>query len=556
MAFTIDTLTIKKAATDKAVDSSAQAIESVQTAAANNPIILDFDETLFLRNSTAEYLNAISPRPLGAAYLLIATVMQPWRWLPARWADEGTSKDWVLAALATCLFPWTLLVWQAKAKHVAETNWNGQLIAAIAQNPNAKVTVVTSGFSWIINPLLKHLPSEIAPKVANEAIACRFWQGLADRSKGNLDRTTESLGQQAVACAVLVTANDQQNAALLSAVKTPCPVQWPEAEYVPAMADVYVPLVYSERVKNPGKSHIIKRVIAGHWIFLVIAFSFLSRHFLLNAIGLLLLTLSYWCVYEIGYWENDLVGEKYESKPVLSETFKRYKNKLRLDTIAPWGWAVGLAMPALVLLEASNLEQTASVAIKLAIHHWQVLVFNSTIWICFLIAVRATFWMYNQFNEEARIWIYPFLQTQKLFGFAMLISINAVGVVLLLALAVSRWLHYTIYRCGGDRDQFPLNTCCLVLYVLGFSGTLLSNLDPVELFTWQAGTAFLYCLTRGIKGFHSAPSSISLVSQRSIPSAIVPHTDTETQSASVLAVSTFKSAVPELGEQEFGQAAE
>ncbi len=517
MAFTVDILTITKAATDKAVDSSARAIESVQTAAAEDPVILDFDETLFLRNSTAEYLNAITPRPLGAAYLLAATAIQPWRWLPARWADKDISMEWVLAALATLLFPWTPLVWRAKAKHLAQANWNEQLMAAIAQNPEAKVVVATSGFSWIVNPLLRHLPSEVAPKVSAEAIACRFWQGLADCANGSLARVTRALGQQEVARAVLVTANDKQNAALLSAVKTPCSVQWPAAEYVPAMVDVYVPLVYSERVKNPDKSHIMKRVIAGHWVFLVIAFSFLSDHFLLNAIGLLLLTLSYWCVYEVGYWENDVIGEKYESKPILSKTFDRYKDKLRLDTPAPWCWAVGLALPALVLLKASNLEQTALAAIQTAASHWQTLAFDGAIWICFLIAVRATFWMYNQFNEEARIWIYPFLQTQKLFGFAMLVSTNAIGVVLLLSLVVSRWLHYTIYRCGGDRDRFPLNACCLVLYVLGFSATLLSGLNPMELITWQSGAAFLYCLIRGIKGFRSVPSSISLVNQQSIP---------------------------------------
>jgi len=542
MAFTVNILTPKKAATDKAVDSSTRAIESVQTAAAENPIILDFDETLFLRNSTAEYLNAISPRPLGAAYLLAATVIQPWQWLPGRRANEDSPMDWVLVVLATLLFPWTPLVWRAKAKHIAQANWNEQLLAAIAQNPNAKVVIATSGFSWIVNPLLKHLPSEVADKIEGKAIACRFWQGLTDRAKGTLARLSEKLDQQTIARAIVITADPQQSAALLSAAKTTYWVQWPEAECVPPMADVYAPLVYSERVKNPGKSHVMKRVIAGHWAFLVIAFSFLSSHFLLNAMGLLLLTISYWCVYEIGYWENDIIGAKYESKPVLSKAFTQYKDKLRLDTAAPWGWAVGLAVPALILLEASKLEQTALAAIETAAHSWRILAFNGIIWVCFLIAVRATFWMYNQFNEEARIWIYPFLQTQKLFGFAMLISTNAVGVVLLLSLAVSRWLHYTIYRCGGDRDQFPLNACCLVLYVLGFSTTMLSSVDPAVLLTWQAGAAFVYCLFRGIKGFHSVPVPISLVSQRSVaPTAS--GAETETQSLPKIARSAIKHTV-------------
>ena len=543
MAFTVDILTIHQAAADKAVDSSARTIESVQTAA-DNSIILNFDQTLFLRNSTAEYLESIQPRPLGAAYLLAATVIQPWRWLPARWfsgdiINKEIAMDWILVVLATLLFPWTPFVWRRRAQQLAHQYWNQPLVDAIAKNPNAKVVVFSNGFDWIVNPLLAHLPDAIAHKVEGSAIACGFWHGLADRIEGSLARVSAVLGKKAVSQAVAVT-DSAQDTALLSAVKTACLFQWPSAMDIPPLSDVYVPLAYSERVKNPGKSHIMKRVIAGHWAFLVIAFSFLSEHFLLNAAGLLLLTISYWCVYEIGYWENDVIGKEYESKPMLSDTFEDYQDKLRLDTFAPWGWAVALAAPALVLLEASNLESSALSAIDIAVDSWQALALKSTIWICFLIAVRATFWMYNQFNEEARIWIYPFLQTQKLFGFAMLVSTNGIGAVLLLSLAVSRWLHYTIYRCGGDRDHFPLNTCCLVLYILGFSAATLSSIHPSVLFTWQAGAAFVYCLVRGIKGFQNVPTSFDLVTQQSVSSAAEHSVDTEATPSARIAVSRFK----------------
>lgn len=514
MAFTADILTIKEASeeasTDRTVNASARALEAVQTAAAENTIILDFDKTLFLRDSTAEYLNTVSPRPLGALYLLAIGVLCPWRWF-SRWIDEEAAAMSISAFLLTLLCPWTLLVWQVRAKQIAQSYWNQELIAAIAQNPSAKVVIFTSGISWIVNPLLKHLPDEVAGKIKRPVISC-LWQALSNSAASKLQRVQKALDSRTLANAVLITA-DRQNTALLADVKIPLLVHWPKFEQVPAMSNVYVPLVYSERVKNPGKSHIMKRVIAGHWAFLAIAFSFLSDHFFLNAFSLLLLTLSYWCVYEIGYWENDVVGDKYESKPKLSETFELYKDKLRLDTSAPWYWAVGLAVPALVLLKASYLNEPVLAAVKDAANSWQTIAANGAIWIAFLVAVRATFWMYNQFNEEARIWIYPFLQTQKLFGFAMLASTNVVGAILLLSLVVSRWLHYTIYRCGGDRDRFPLNTCCLVLYILGFSAALLSEQNPLLLLSWQAGAAFLYCLVRGIKGFHSAPSSIRLVRQ-------------------------------------------
>lgn len=538
MAFTVDILTIQEAATDEAVESRARAIESIQTAAAENPIILDFDKTLFLRNSTAEYLNSISPRPLGAAYLLAINAFQPWKWFN-RWIEEEASKDWLIVVVATLLFPWTLLIWRARAKQAASAHWNLSLTGAIAQNPAAKVFVASNGFSWIINPLLKHLPDEVKTRIEQQSIACRFWQGLSDARKSKLQRIARVLDKETIARATLVTPKSADSESAPS-VKTFCLARWPEAVDVPPMLDVYVPLVYSERVKNPGKSHIMKRVVAGHWAFLVLAFSFLSPHFLLNAAGLALLALSYWCVYEIGYWHNDIIGQEYENRPMLSDTFELYKDKLRLDTGAPWGWAVGLTIPAMVLIEASKIEQPVLAAIETAGNHWQTLALNSTIWICFLLAVHATFWIYNQFNEETRIWIYPFLQTQKLFGFTMIMSTNAIGAVLLLSLAVSRWLHYTIYRCGGDRDRFPLNTCCLVLFVLGFFATTLSSLEPTVLLTWQAGVAFVYCLVRGVRGFHREPNSISLVSQHSVSPVEPSVSDSSHQTTTRIALSAFK----------------
>ena len=534
MAFTVDILTIKEAATHKAVNTSARTIEAVQTAAADTTIILDFDETLFLRNSTAEYLNMLGPRPLGAAYLLAIEVIRPWRWLN-RWTAKDISADWFTVVLATLLFPWTWLVWRAKAKSMAAAYWNQDLMAAIAQNPNANV-VVTGGFSWIVNPLLQHLPDGVTRKIARGPVSTRFWQCFTDSVDSKLQKFTHTLGKSALSRAVFVTADSED--ALLKKVKQSYAIRWPKAKHRPAMSDVYVPLVYSERIKNPNKSHIMKRVIAGHWAFLAIAFSFLSTHFVMSAAALLLLTLSYWCVYEIGYWENDVIGREHESKPKLSDAFKAYDNELKLDNGMPWCWAIGLAAPALVLLEASALALPALDAIEVAASDWQMLVLKGALWICFLVAVRVTFWAYNQFNEEARIWIYPFLQTQKLFGFALLASTNAIGSILLLSLVVSRWLHYTIYRCGGDRDRFPLNTCCFVLYVLGFSAAAISGLDPAVLFSWQAGAAFFYCLVRGIKGFNNSPSPIYLVRDKSVPPTAA--TEVERESEPQITLGTYK----------------
>lgn len=219
------------------ISSPMQAVEAIQLAV-DNLIILDFDETLFLRNSTEAYLDAIYPRPLGAVYLLAAKLIRPWRWLPAHLKADTLSKDWLLVLGATLLFPWTLLVWQFKAKQLAQAYWNQPLVEAIARNPKARIVVATLGFDCVVNPLLKHLPSAIALKVEHDAITCRFWHGAADRAKGKLKMVSAVVGETALAEAVVVT-DSLTDAPLLTAAKTPCLVVWPEAKYVPAMAEFF-----------------------------------------------------------------------------------------------------------------------------------------------------------------------------------------------------------------------------------------------------------------------------------------------------------------------------
>ena len=170
-------MSIEQKTTLKAIESPAQAVEAVQSAN-EEFIILDLDETLFLRNSTEAYLDAIYPRSLGFFYLLIMKILRPWRWLPAHLREPKLSKDWCFVTVATLLFPWTILVWRWKAKRLAQSYWNQDLVEAIARNPNAKVVVATLGFSWIVNPLLKHLPAEVLP------LRLRGWRSPVVFGKG------------------------------------------------------------------------------------------------------------------------------------------------------------------------------------------------------------------------------------------------------------------------------------------------------------------------------------------------------------------------------------
>ncbi len=490
------------------------ALAAVSKATSQDLIVVDFDETLFLRNSTEEYLNSVYPRPAGAIFMLVIKALKPWRLLPKSLRDDKLAKDWCLVVAVTLMFPWTLLLWRYRARSTAKAYWNYDLVQAINANPQAEVVVATLGFDGIVNPLLEHLPVVLSTQARQNVISCRFWQGPKDRAKGKLAMLQAAIGEQAVADAIAIT-DAAHDAPLLAAVKTPCLVVWPDAKYMPAMSDVYLPLFYSEKVKNPNKAHFVKRVLMGHWAFLTIALSFLSPHPVANAIALLALVISYWCIYEIGYQENDIIGEKYEKKPILSENYRRYKDRLNLNSPAPWYWATAIALPALVLIEMAKLSLPLPEAFTQVMQQGpQLLIYDMALWLAFLVSVRLAFWLYNQFNEEARIWIYPYLQVQKLFGFTLLVGINAVGTELLLALCISRWMHYAIYRCGGDRWRFQLNFSCLIIFVMMFATDVISSANPAEFVTWQAAIAIGYCTLRALKPIRELTPRINLVGWR------------------------------------------
>lgn len=282
------------------------------------------------------------------------------------------------------------------------------------------------------------------------------------------------------------------------------------------MTHLYLPLLYSERVKHPGQHHFLKRIVSGHWLFSVIVWSLPSPHPVLNAISLLLLVLSYWCVYEVGYQENDTVGEKYEKNPNLSANYEQYKSQINLHTPWPWVWAIALAVPGCTLFTLSELDGSVTLtAGKLGGATTASLCTSvaqcGLVWVLYLIAIRTTFWVYNQFSEETRIWIYPFLQIQRRFAFALLAPMSLVGVILMMSFVISRWIQYTIYRCGGDRKSFPVNVSCLLLFVLLFAAIALSLEDSTQLINQQALVALVYCACRSVRKISQLGATVSLV---------------------------------------------
>ncbi len=424
------------------VSSVVQAIESAPD---TTSILIDFDQTLFLRNSTEEYLRSLYPRASGALLLIGLEQLKPWYWLPGKLRGES-SRDWLRVVIATLLFPWTLLLWPWRAKALAQNYSNQDLVAAIAAKPDQPAIVVTNGFAFIIKPILRSMALPDLP-----LIALRFWQGGRDRSRGKLALAEANLGSEVLDGAMLIT-DSYEDAPLLGRVAQPYLMRWPQAHYVPALQDAYIPFFYSKRVKHPNQKFLRRVILEDELISLLVTLSWVSPQPFWHGVGLTFLVLSFWCIYEVGYMENDLVAELYEANPTLSPTYQQYKHKINFQE--PWLWAILLALPGVILFTQDSFLRSNQ-PINLDYSFWQTTATSFALWLGVLLSVRLTFYLYNYLDGQARIWIYPLLQIHKYFGFLLITVVNSVALLYFCSRVIARWMFYFIYRNGGDTKNFP-----------------------------------------------------------------------------------------------------
>lgn len=433
--------------TQKPVDFKAptEVTEFLETLSDPTDVVVDFDETLLLRNSTEAYLDSLQPRLLGTLFLLLLEKLRLWWWLPKPLRSRESS-DWIRIVLATLFFPWTLFIWRRQAKQYVQRQTNWPLLHSLQNNPQARVVVATRGFECIVGPLLAHMPLDV-----EALIGCRFLKGGSDRQLGKEEMLTRHFSDSAIRQAAVIT-DSRDDTSLLAIVKYPFLVQWPGAKYIRAMSGAYLPFFYLEKVKKPGQKFLVRVVLKDHLLALLLACTWLSSMPLLHGLGMALLAFSFWGIYEIGYFENDLVAEKYEAKPVLSETYHLYKD--RMSIFLPWFVSLFLAVPGVALLQLGNAltwETALDWQAYSQVWQWQPFCIGMGLWTAMLIMTRLLFSLYNYLDEQTRIWLYPLLQFAKYAGFIMLTPISLVGIALLMAQVFVEWIPYMVYRCGGNR---------------------------------------------------------------------------------------------------------
>ncbi len=441
-------------------------------------VLVDLDETLYLRNSTEDFIGSAWPNPLAFILCKILEVARPWRLT----GGMPTRDVWRVAVILLFM-PWSLAVWRRAARQLGRDAANESLVATLNSCRQPKA-IVTLGFGPIVAPLVA------AMGLTDTSLIAMRIGSFRDRCAGKRARVAKALGEDRVRDALVVT-DSLDDRDLLEACQRPLRVIWPQARFHEAFQDVYVPGLYISRVKRPNLRFIYRSIISDEFSVWVLASLMFATQPLLHIAGLALLSLSFWAIYECGYVDNDRIGARYEKDPKLSAEF--FKRPIRFPTVLPWIWAAGSSVAALWLLR----WPTAPAATDLVV------------WASVLVFTFFWFRTYNRLDKQTRIWFFAGLQMLRSMSFVTVVSVTPIGAAALVSHAFARWVPYYAYRTTGLKYNDDLvGTTRLLFFVLisGCVGAVVGwqpSWTPVEfvLLAWFIFKARRE-LVRSIRGAH------------------------------------------------------
>jgi len=424
-------------------------------------LILDLDETLYLRNSTEDFIATAAPATLARVVLKLLDIVRPWELT----GGQPTRDVWRTAVICL-LMPWTFLLWRRRAVLRAREFTNEPLLAA-CRNRADETVIATLGFEPIVKPLLAAMGLSNA-----RLVACPLF-GFGARRKGKLALVTAALGAETVRRSSVLT-DSPEDMPLLEACARPALVKWPKARYEIAHAKVYLPLEYLARVKRPGQRYFLRGVVLDDFSFWLLASIALAATAIPFALGLFLLLLSFWTIYEQGYVDNDDIAARYEADPKLTPEY--FSAPVARSTVAPWMWAIATGAAALFLLRYPDTPT----------------VYDALCWAAVLAVTASFFRLYNRYDKHTRVWMFLVLQMLRSGAFIVLVTVPPIAIAALMAHALARWLPYYTYRYAHtDWSNTRTALLRLVLFILLAIGLELTagidaiaNLTAAALLAW------------------------------------------------------------------------
>ena len=143
----------------------------------------------------------------------------------------------------------------------------------------------------------------------------------------------------------------------------------------------YFPLRYTKYAKF-GDGHVLGQIVLSDLPVLLLAITIVSQPTLYSVAGMLAMFFAFYCIYELGYYENDFGSNGTETNPRLltsTEEFRQYR-------MVPdaWVWALVLSFIGAFCFQW-HYSETNETEISFAIEWFRLF----CIWMTFLISVTT-----------------------------------------------------------------------------------------------------------------------------------------------------------------------
>jgi hypothetical protein len=201
---------------------------------------------------------------------------------------------------------------------------------------------------------------------------------------------------------------------------------------------IYIPLRYTVSAKYPV-AWFIDQLVFVDMLMPLAATSYDMNTLLVHCICLPFYILSFMCIYEIGYFDNDMRAAKSEASPVLSDSVQRF-TRYRLE---PYAWIFAVALAGV----------GGGIAVRAHLFTMDAFRTRSELWIAVLIAVRIAFHIYNRQNENDRPTLYFVLQVLKYGSVLVVFSPTVFGAVITASQILAISAVYWTYRRSGRRNS-------------------------------------------------------------------------------------------------------
>ena len=375
-------------------------------------IIVDFDNTLMLGNSTELFIDNATPR--GVAWFLSMIG----KWCARLLLNKGQHyNDWsdFFRVVFVCFgMPWSYFLWIKRAKQISEQRLNWPLYDRLQQRRDASVIIASFGFKQIISALIPKSGQHF--NLVATSLTPPFRNVRAQTKVSAITQLKIPFYNS------LAISDSLEDTHLLRVASKGHLVEWPVEE---PNSPAYFPMRYLVQGKF-NRSYFLWQHLGQDLAVVLLAYytGFQNIPLLILLFGSLL------TVYEIGYYENDFhVSEAEATRRVQpgSEQFKKYS--IHTSAIL-WTFGILFFMGLFYSFRYASL------------------------WLALLVVIRGIFYVYNRISTAFRIPFYVLLQGCKYFGYCLFFKPCVLGILLLVSQAMRMIIPYLVYRIQGTLNPF------------------------------------------------------------------------------------------------------